>query len=102
MSKHNVVISPEEFVARLSEADVFNFSYKNPFVLACLYYVEGLSTVDMAKLLGCEQRTIRRYMNYYGLRRFSKDFAVLVKQYGIKRALKMRKPTFYPLGRHDD
>jgi hypothetical protein len=102
MSKYNVVISPEEFAKRLSEADVFSFSYKNPFVLACLYYVEGMSTVEMAELLGCEQRTIRRYMNYYGLKRFTKDYAFLVKQYGIKGALSMRKPTFYPLGRHND
>lgn len=102
MDKKNIVLSPEEFTARIANADVFSFSYKNPFVLASLYYVEGLSTVEMAKLLGCEQRTIRRYMNYYGLKRFTKDFAFLVKRYGIKKALTMKEPTFYPLGRHDD
>jgi hypothetical protein len=102
MSRHNVVLTPEEFVRRWNNADVFSFSYKNPFVLASLYYTEGLSTVEMADLLGCEQRTIRRYMNYYGLKRFTKDFALLVKHHGLEKALQMKKPTFYPLGRHDD
>jgi hypothetical protein len=102
MSKRDVKISPEEFVKRLYMADIFSFSYKNPFLLASLYYTEGLSTVEIADLLGCEQRTVRRYMNYYGLKRFTKRFALLVKHHGIEEAMKMMTPEFYPLGIHND
>ena len=104
MSKRNVVIPAHEFLKRLSEGanQAYYMNYKNPFLLAFLYYTEGMSTVEMANLLGCEQRTIRRYMNYYGLKRYTKRFALLVKHHGIEGALKIQKPEFYPLGVHDD
>ncbi|AYP68742.1 hypothetical protein BpsS36_00036 [Bacillus phage vB_BpsS-36] len=102
MSKRDVVLSPEDFMIRLAQANIFELSYRNPFTLAFLYYTEGMSTVEMADLLGCEQRTVRRYMNYYGLRRFKKDFALLVKHHGIAGAMKLKQPTFYPLGVHND
>lgn len=104
MSKRNVVIPAHEFLKRLLEGtnQAYYMNYKNPFLLAFLYYTEGMSTVEMANLLGCEQRTIRRYMNYYGLKRYTKRFALLVKHHGIEGALKIQKPEFYPLGVHDD
>lgn len=104
MSKKNVTIPANEFVKRLSKGmkHAYEYSYKNPFVLATLYYTEGLSTTEMADLLGCEQRTIRRYMNYYGFRRFTKRFALLVKHYGLDGARKIQEPEFYPLGVHND
>lgn len=104
MSKRNVTISPTEFIKRLSEGTqhAYHMTYKNPFLLAFLYYTEGMSTVEMAELLDCEQRTIRRYMNYYGLKRYTKKFALLVKYHGIEGALKIQKPEFYPLGVHND
>lgn len=104
MSKRNVVIPANEFLTRLNEGatQAFYFNYKNPFLLASLYYTEGLSTIEMADLLGCEQRTIRRYMNYYGLKRYTNRFSLLVKHHGIEGALKIQKPEFYPLGIHND
>lgn len=104
MSKRNVTISPQEFIKRLSEGTqhAYHMTYKNPFLLAFLYYTEGMSTVEMAELLDCEQRTIRRYMNYYGLKRYTKKFALLVKHHGIEGALKIQAPEFYPLGVHND
>jgi hypothetical protein len=105
MSKKNVVIKPEELLTRLAigaNKHAFSQTYKNPFLLATLYYTEGLSTIEMADLLGCEQRTIRRYMNYYGYNRFTKRFALLVKHYGIDGALKIQAPEFYPIGVHND
>ncbi|AGE60728.1 transcriptional regulator [Bacillus phage Curly] len=72
-------------------------SYKNPLLLAYMYYTEGLSTIEIANMLGCEQRTIRRYMNKYGLRRFTKDFSLLVMYHGIEGALKIQDPTFYDI-----
>ncbi|QFG05885.1 DNA binding domain protein [Bacillus phage 268TH004] len=78
--------------------NIFEFSYKNPHVLAYLYYTEGLSTVEMANLLKCEQRTIRRYMNKYNFPRYTKEFAQLVKHHGFEKACQLKKPTFYPLG----
>jgi hypothetical protein len=104
MSKRNVIIPPEVFLSRLNEgaSQAFYGSYKNPFLLATLYYTEGLSTIEIAELLGCEQRTVRRYMNYYGLKRYTKKFALLVKHHGIEGALKIQKPEFYPLGVHND
>lgn len=102
MSKRNVLLSAEEITTRLGEADLFSYSYKNPLLISYLYYTEGLSTVDIAELLGCEQRTVRRYMNYFGFRRFTKQFALLVKHHGVQDALKIQAPTFYPLGVHND
>lgn len=102
MSKRNVKLTGDEIAQRMGQADVFSFSYKNPFVLSFLYYTEGLSTVEIAELLDCEQRTVRRYMNFYGFKRFTKDFALLVKHHGVQDALKLKTPTFYPLGVHND
>lgn len=76
---------------------IYEDSYKNPLLLAYMYYTEGLSTIEMANMLGCEQRTIRRYMNKYGLRRFTKDFSLLVMHHGIDGALKIQDPTFYDI-----
>lgn len=102
MSKKNVQLTAEETASRLFSSDHFSFSYKNPFVLSFLYYTEGLSTVEIAEMLSCEQRTVRRYMNYFGFKRFTKDFALLVKHHGVQDAMKIKKPTFYPLGVHND
>jgi len=104
MSKRNVMLSPYVFINRLSKGaeQAYFLSYKNPFLLTFLYYTEGMSTIDIADVLGCEQRTIRRYMNYYGFRRYTKKFALLVKYHGIKGALKIQAPEFYSLGIHND
>jgi hypothetical protein len=104
VSKRNVIIPPALFIDRLREGaeHAYYGSYKNPFLLATLYYTEGLSTIEIAELLGCEQRTVRRYMNYYGLKRYTKKFSLLVKHHGIEGALKIQKPEFYPLGVHND
>lgn len=102
MSKRNVQLSVEDFVSRMTQANPFQYSYKNPFILAFLYYTEGMSTVEMADLLDCEQRTVRRYMNYYGMKRFTKAYSLLVKNHGIEGALKIKAPEFYPLGIHND
>lgn len=74
------------------------WSYKNPFVLASLYYTEGMSTIDIAELFGCEQRTVRRYMNYYGLPRFTKRFSLLVKHHGMNGAKQLMNPEYYSVG----
>ncbi|AGY48203.1 transcriptional regulator [Bacillus phage Riggi] len=76
---------------------MYENSYRNPLLLAYMYYTEGLSTIEMANILGCEQRTIRRYMNKYGLRRFTKDFSLLVMYHGVEGALKIQDPTFYDI-----
>ncbi|AGY47227.1 transcriptional regulator [Bacillus phage Glittering] len=76
---------------------IYENSYKNPLLLAYMYYTEGLSTIEIANMLGCEQRTIRRYMNKHGLRRFTKDFSLLVMYHGIEGALKIQDPTFYDI-----
>jgi hypothetical protein len=102
MSKRNVLLTQDEVLQRLSSGELFEMTYKNPFLLATLYYTEGLSTVEMASLLGCEQRTVRRYMNYFGFRRFTKKFSLLVKHHGISGALKIQPPEYYPLGVHND
>lgn len=102
MSKRDVKLTGEQWTERMLSADVSEYSYKNPYLLATLYYTEGLSTNDMADLLKCEERTIRRYMNYYGFRRFHKSFAQLVKHYGITRAKQLGEVKFYPLGIHND
>lgn len=102
MSKRNVKVTPEEFTFRILTADVFSHTYKNPFLLATLYYTEGLSTVEIAELLDCEQRTVRRYMNYFGFKRYTKQFSLLVKHHGVEKALSLQPPTFYPLGVHND
>lgn len=104
LSKRNVVIPPHEFLKRLSEGTQYAYymTYKNPFLLAYLYYTEGMSTTEIADLLGCDQRTIRRYMNYYGFKRYTKHFAQLVRHHGIDKALQIQPPEFYPLGVHND
>ncbi|WP_144498233.1 helix-turn-helix domain-containing protein [Bacillus paralicheniformis] len=106
MSKKIVWLSRRDVGERLEEAFlkgyIFEASYRNPFLLATLYYHEGLSTVDIADLLECEQRTVRRYMNYYGLFRFTKRFSLLVAHHGVDEAKRIMQPEFYPLGRHDD
>ena len=104
MSRHNVRIPAHEFIDRLSEGaeQAYFMSYKNPFALTFLYYTEGMSTIEIADTLGCEQRTIRRYMNYYGFKRYTKKFALLVKYHGVKGALKIQTPEFYSLGIYND
>ncbi|WP_202775306.1 helix-turn-helix domain-containing protein [Heyndrickxia sporothermodurans] len=104
MSKKNIVIPAHVALKRLSEGanQAYHMTYKNPFLLAYLYYTEGMSTVEIAEMLDCEQRTIRRYMNYYGFKRFTKKFSLLVKHHGIEGALKLQAPEFYPLGVHND
>jgi hypothetical protein len=105
MSKKNVTLTPDQLLGRLAEStteEVFKFSYKNPWLLATLYYTEGLSTIEIADALGCEQRTVRRYMNYYGFKRFTKKFSLLVKHHGIEGALKIQPAEYYPLGVHND
>lgn len=102
MSKKNIVIPPNVVAKRMFNANVFTQDYKNPFLLGYLYYTVGYSTTEIAGMLGCEQRTVRRYMNYYGMKRFHKSFAQLVRAHGIEDALKLQKPSFYPLGVHND
>jgi hypothetical protein len=104
MSKRNVILPANVLLKRLNEGSEYAYmaTYKNPFLLATMYYTEGLSTVQIAELLGCEQRTVRRYMNYYGFKRYTKRFALLVKNHGIHGALKIQAPEFYPLGVHND
>ena len=74
---------------------VHEFSYRNPYVLAVMYYVDGYSTVHMAEMLGCHDRTIRRYMDRYGLRRFTKQFSAYVHLYGIEQAVEIATPEYY-------
>jgi hypothetical protein len=88
-----------QFAERVIE--LHKVTYKNPFLLATLYYTEGYSTVEIAELLECEQRTVRRYMNLFGLRRFTKRFSLLVKHHGIEGACKIMRPEFYPIGRYE-
>ncbi|MCU5407982.1 helix-turn-helix domain-containing protein [Bacillus cereus] len=83
---------------RMEEADKFSFSYKNPHILAALYYVEGLSTTQMAEHLSCHKRTIRRYMNYFAMPRFTKHFSQLVRHHGIDGARQIEDPSFYKIG----
>lgn len=87
---------------RIDEADKFSFSYKNPHVLAALYYTEGLSTTQIADHLGCHKRTIRRYMNYFAMPRFTKRFGQLVRCHGIDGARKIEDPSYYEIGRWND
>lgn len=91
-------MNPRKIGQRFASAERMSWSYKNPFVLASLYYTEGMSTVEIASLLGCEQRTVRRYMNYYGLPRFTKQFSLLIKHHGLEGAKKLMKPEYYDLG----
>ncbi|PGL88574.1 helix-turn-helix domain-containing protein [Bacillus thuringiensis] len=83
---------------RMEEADKFSFSYKNPHILAALYYVEGLSTTQMAEHLSCHKRTIRRYMNYFAMPRFTKHFSQLVRHHGIDGARQIQDPEFGDIG----
>lgn len=83
---------------RMEEADKFSFSYKNPHILAALYYVEGLSTTQMAEHLSCHKRTIRRYMNYFAMPRFTKHFSQLVRHHGIAGARQIQDPEFGDIG----
>ncbi|WP_130067448.1 helix-turn-helix domain-containing protein [Bacillus albus] len=83
---------------RMEEADKFSFSYKNPHILAALYYVEGLSTTQMAEHLSCHKRTIRRYMNYFAMPRFTKHFSQLVRHHGIDGARQIQDPEFGEVG----
>jgi hypothetical protein len=104
MSKRNVIIPPYLLLNRLNKGfeHVHEYTYKNPFLLATLYYTEGLSTSQIAELLDCEHRTVRRYMNYYGFKRYTKQFAQLVKHHGIEGAKLIMTPEYYPLGIHND
>ncbi|PEM64453.1 helix-turn-helix domain-containing protein [Bacillus toyonensis] len=88
LNKHN----------RIDEADKFSFSYRNPHILAALYYCEGLSTTQIADHLGCHKRTVRRYMNYFAMPRFTKRFGQLVRCHGIDGARKIEDPTYYEVG----
>ena len=83
---------------RMDEAPKFDFSYKNPHVLSALYYVEGLSTTQIAEHLGCHKRTIRRYMNYFAMPRFTKHFSQLVRHHGMDGARQIEDPSFYKIG----
>jgi len=83
---------------RIDEADKFSFSYRNPHILAALYYCEGLSTTQIADHLGCHKRTVRRYMNYFAMPRFTKRFGQLVRCHGIDGARKIEDPTYYEVG----
>lgn len=83
---------------RIDNADKFSFSYKNPHVLAALYYTEGLSTTQIAEHLNCHKRTVRRYMNYFAMPRFTKHFSQLVRHHGIEGARQIEDPSFYKIG----
>ena len=83
---------------RMEEADKFSFSYRNPHILASLYYCEGLSTTQIAEHLGCHKRTIRRYMNYFAMPRFTKHFSQLVRHHGIDGARQIQDPEFGEVG----
>lgn len=87
---------------RIEEADKFSFSYKNPHVLAALYYCEGLSTTQIAEHLNCHKRTIRRYMNYFAMPRFTKRFGQLVRCHGIDGARQIQDPEYNNLGAWND
>ncbi|PFY86001.1 helix-turn-helix domain-containing protein [Bacillus toyonensis] len=88
LNKHN----------RIDEADKFSFSYRNPHILAALYYCEGLSTTQIADHLGCHKRTVRRYMNYFAMPRFTKRFGQLVRCHGIDGARQIEEPSYYEVG----
>ncbi|PEL23421.1 helix-turn-helix domain-containing protein [Bacillus toyonensis] len=83
---------------RIDEADKFSFSYRNPHILAALYYCEGLSTTQIADHLGCHKRTVRRYMNYFAMPRFTKRFGQLVRCHGIDGARQIEEPSYYEVG----
>jgi hypothetical protein len=104
MSKRNVVLTPKQVLTRLSQGAEFShaYTYKNPYLLATLYYTEGMSTTEVAQFLNCNERTVRRYMNYYGFKRYTKKFSQLVRYYGIEKALEIMEPEYYPLGVHND
>ncbi|MGY0013228.1 helix-turn-helix domain-containing protein [Bacillus anthracis] len=87
---------------RIDEADKFSFSYRNPHILAALYYCEGLSTTQIAEHLGCHKRTIRRYMNYFAMPRFTKHFSQLVRHHGIDGAMKIQEPEYNSIGAWND
>lgn len=88
----------KERLTRIDQAEKFTFSYTNPYVLAALYYTEGLSTTQIADHLGCHKRTIRRYMNYFGMKRFTKHFSQLVRHHGIDGARQIQDPEFGEVG----
>lgn len=92
----------QEKHTRIEEAEKFTFSYTNPHVLAALYYCEGLSTTQIAEHLGCHVRTVRRYMNYYGFKRFTKHFSQLVRHHGIDGAMKIQDPEYNSIGAWND
>lgn len=87
---------------RIDEADKFSFSYRNPHILAALYYCEGLSTTQIAEHLGCHKRTVRRYMNYFAMPRFTKHFSQLVRHHGIDGARQIQDPEFNSIGAWND
>lgn len=103
MANKEIKLTPSEVVTRiLVKADPFGYTYKNPFLLATLYYTEGKSTYEIADLLNCHDRTVRRYMNYFGFKRFTGRFSQLVEYHGIEHAMKIEQPSFMPLGRYND
>ena len=87
---------------RMDDAPKFDFSYKNPHILAALYYCEGLSTTQIAEHLSCHKRTVRRYMNYFAMPRFTKRFGQLVRCHGIDGAMKIQDPEYSELGAWND
>jgi len=87
---------------RMDEAPKFEFSYKNPHVLSALYYCDGLSTTQIAEHLDCHKRTVRRYMNYFAMPRFTKRFGQLVRCHGIDGAMKIQDPEYSELGAWND
>lgn len=90
----------EVFVKRLldNQNKIYEYSVQNPFLLSTMYYCMGMSVSEIADELGVHERTVRRKMDFYGFRRFSDRFSMLVKVHGIRNAMKMEEPTFNPLG----
>jgi AraC-like DNA-binding protein len=90
--------SEEEFFERQVEASyrgwVYERSYRNPNMLSFFYYTQGFSLSDMAEIFGVHPKTVSRWMNYYGYRRFSEQFAQLVQHHGINNARKLAEPSF--------
>lgn len=86
------------FVERLFTGNPEEYSVRNPFLLATYYYLDGLSTLEIAEALGVHDRTVRRYMNYFMLHRFTKRYSKLVQYHGIDGAKQISEPEYNPIG----